>query len=214
MGAHLTTVAHQMFTGIIADLGTVRSFERSGASRDARLTIATGFDTTTIAIGASIACSGCCLTVVEKSIDTLAFDVSSETIARTALGEWRDGRRVNLERALRLGEELGGHLVSGHVDGLAALHRRTAKAGSVELEFALDRALGRFLASKGSVALDGVSLTVNSVVDDSDGRTRFTINMIPYTGAVTTLGSLALSERVHVEVDMLARYVARLREPS
>lgn len=204
-----------MFTGIVSAVGEVRRVVPGG---DTRLEIACAYDPATIAIGASIACSGCCLTVVEKGgaagAGWFAVQVSAETLSRTTLGGWHAGTRVNLERALKLGDELGGHIVSGHVDGLAELVSRTAEGDSARLVFALPRALGRLLAPKGSVAVDGVSLTVNEVEDLKDGSTRFGINVIPHTQAATTLGAIRPGDRANLEIDMLARYVARLAEAA
>ena len=198
-----------MFTGIVTDIGRLRSIERPGV--EARLVVETAYDTAGLAIGASVCHSGCCLTVVEKGPGWFAVEASSETLARTTLGQWRAGDRINLERALRARDELGGHLVSGHVDGAAMLVARQEEGGSLRLTFELDRALGRFVAPKGSVSLDGVSLTVNEL-EDVAGATRFGVNLIPHTREVTTLGALTVGQRVNVEVDMMARYVARLSE--
>ncbi len=201
-----------MFTGLITDMGTVRAVAPIGAARDMRLTIATSWRTDEIAHGASIACGGCCLTVIESGADWLAFDASAETLAKTTLGAWRPGTRVNLERALRMGDELGGHLVSGHVDGIGRVVTRAADAGSVRFGFALPSTLGRMIAPKGSIAVDGVSLTVNAVEDHREaGETIFAVNVIPHTQAVTTLGRLEAGMMVNMEVDLLARYVARLQ---
>jgi riboflavin synthase len=191
-----------MFTGIITDIGEVT--EMLGAD-ERRLQIATSYDPDTIPIGASIACSGVCLTVVELSKERFAAIASAETIARTTLGTWKKGTRVNLERALRVGDELGGHIVSGHTDGVAKLVSARRENDSLRLVFEPPAELGRFVASKGSVALDGVSLTVNEV-DDS----TFGVNIIPHTAAHTTLGALEPGDAVNMEIDMLARYVARL----
>jgi riboflavin synthase len=202
-----------MFTGLVTDIGTVRAIEPRAGSSDMRLEIATSWPTDGIAIGASIACSGCCLTVVAKGEGWMAFQASGETLARTTLGGWVAGTRVNLERSLRLGDELGGHLVYGHVDATGRLVSATPDGGSLRLDFALARALGRFVAAKGSIAVDGVSLTVNSVRDDAaGGETVFGVNVIPHTRDATTLGSLVPGQGVNMEVDMLARYVARLSE--
>lgn len=199
-----------MFTGIITELGRVRAVEARG---DTRLTIETGAgpDTAigTLAIGASIACSGACLTVVEKGPDWFAADVSAETLSKTTLGGWAPGTAVNLERALRLGDELGGHLVSGHVDGVAEACERAEEGGSLRLAFTAPEALMPFIAAKGSVTLDGVSLTVNEV-EDAPGGGRFEVNIIPHTAAVTTLGACRAGSRVNLEIDLLARYVQRL----
>ncbi|MEX1107306.1 MAG: riboflavin synthase [Dongiaceae bacterium] len=193
-----------MFTGIITDLGRVRRIRAGGTTR---FEFETGYDTATIADGASIACNGCCLSVVEKGAGWFAVDVSGETLACTTLGDWREGSAVNFERALRLGDELGGHLVSGHVDGVAAIVDRRPDGDSLRFRFAAPASLARFIASKGSVALDGVSLTVNEV----EGR-EFGINVIPITRRTTNFGALAEGGRVNLEIDLLARYVARLNE--
>jgi len=171
--------------------------------------ITTGFDPAGIAIGASIACSGCCLTVIELRANNFVVDVSAETLSKTTLGDWRKGAAVNLERAMRLGDELGGHIVSGHVDGVGEILSVTAEGDSRRFRFRVPNHLARFIASKGSVALDGTSLTVNEV----DGN-EFGVNIIPHTQAVTTWGHARAGNRVNVEIDMLARYVARLVEFS
>ncbi len=160
-----------------------------------------------IAIGASIACSGCCLTVLEKGGDWFAVEVSGESLAKTHLGDWKLGSRVNLELSLKLGDELGGHLVYGHVDGVGTIASMTPEGGSVRLVFEVPSELARFIAAKGSVAVDGISLTVNEV----DAK-RFGVNVISHTQAVTTLGQAKVGQRVNLEVDMLARYVQRLLE--
>lgn len=193
-----------MFTGIVTDLGAVRSVEKRG---DSRFLVATGYDMEGVAIGASIACSGACLTVVDKGPDWFATDVSAETLARTTLGDWGPGTRVNLERPLRAGDELGGHIVLGHVDGVGKIAGREPVGDSVRLEIAAPDSLARFIAEKGSIAVDGIALTVNRVAD-----ARFEVNVIPHTLACTTLGAAALGARVNLEVDVLARYVARLNE--
>jgi riboflavin synthase len=199
-----------MFTGIITDIGRVRALQPAAAGSDTRLVIETAYDTAEIELGASICCSGACLTVVDKGPGWFAVEASAETLARTTLGAWQAGTRVNLERALRLGDELGGHLVSGHVDGVARIVARQPEGGSLRLVFET-AALGRYIAPKGSVALDGVSLTVNEVEDTASGSARFGINIIPHTQAQTTFGAAAPGARVNLEVDVLARYVARLR---
>lgn len=202
-----------MFTGIVTDIGRVRAVVASGGGTDTRIEIETAYDLSAVAVGASICCAGCCLTVVEKGPAWFAVEASAETLACTTLGGWHAGTRINLERALRAGDELGGHLVSGHVDGVAAVVEARPEGGSRRLGFEVPRALGRFVAPKGSVAVDGVSLTVNEVADDGGG-TRFGVNIIPHTQAVTTLGALGPGGRVNVEVDLMARYVARLNERS
>ena len=193
-----------MFTGIVTDLGEVRSVEQSG---DWRVSIGAGHDAGPIPLGASVACSGVCLTAVDMGPGWFAVDVSAETRACSTLGSWRAGSRVNLERPLRIGDELGGHLVLGHVDGVAAVRTREAVGDSVRFGFDAPAGLARFIAEKGSVALDGVSLTVNRV----DG-VHFEINLIPHTLACTTFGALETGDSVNLEIDMLARYVARLNE--
>ena len=202
-----------MFTGLITDIGVVRALIPLSASSDQRIEIATAWDTGGIAEGASIACDGCCLTVVAKGDGLLSFQASSETLDKTTLGDWRVGRRVNLERSLRLGDELGGHLVYGHVDATGRLAARRPESGSQRLGFAIPRSLGRFVAVKGSIAIDGVSLTVNGVeaIPGAD-ETLVQVNIIPHTQKLTTLGDMETGRRVNVEVDMLARYVVRLQE--
>jgi riboflavin synthase len=197
-----------MFTGIVTALGTVRRISPIGGGRDMRLVIEVPWpDTAQITPGASIACSGCCLTAVEVGTDWFAADASAETLARTTLGTWREGTRVNLERSLRLGDELGGHLVSGHVDGVGEALSVEPENGSMRWSFAVPGELARFIAVKGSIAVDGVSLTVNEV----EGET-FGVNIIPHTAEVTRFATLAPGDPVNVEIDMLARYVARLAE--
>jgi riboflavin synthase len=197
-----------MFTGIVTALGTVRAIAPLGTGADIRLTIEASWpDTASIPIGASIACSGCCLTAVERGPDWFTADASAETLSRTTLGRWRPGARVNLERSLRLGDELGGHLVSGHVDGVGEVVSAVAEHGSHRFLFRMPAALARFIAVKGSIAVDGVSLTVNEVTDDTFG-----VNIIPHTAAVTSFGLLRPGDAVNLEIDMLARYVARLSE--
>ncbi len=196
-----------MFTGIITELGQVRAIEGRG---DTRVSFATAHDTGAIGQGASIACSGVCLTVVETGPGWFAADASAETLARTTMGDWRPGTPVNLERALKLGEELGGHLVSGHVDGVAEAVARAQEGGSLRLAFTAPDGLMPLIAPKGSVALDGVSLTVNAVTDGPAGEGRFDVNVIPHTAAATTLGACEPGARVNLEIDLLARYVQRL----
>jgi len=199
-----------MFTGIVTALGTVRAIRPLGGGQDMRLTIAAPWpDTGSIAIGASIACSGCCLTATEVGADWFAADASAETLACTTLGRWRVGTRVNLERSLRMGDELGGHIVSGHVDGIGEGLSATPENASTRWVFRVPRQLSRFIAVKGSVAVDGVSLTVNAV----DGDT-FGVNVIPHTAQITAFGTLAPDDAVNIEIDMLARYVARLAETA
>jgi riboflavin synthase len=197
-----------MFTGIVSALGTVREITPQGAGHDMRLVIAAPWpDTGAIALGASIACSGCCLTAVEVGADYFSVDASSETLSCTTLGTWRVGSRVNLERSLRMGDELGGHLVSGHVDGVGTVLSVQPEAGSLRFRFRAPNGLARFIAPKGSVAIEGVSLTVNEVEGDVFG-----VNIIPHTAEVTTFSSFTAGQAVNLEIDLLARYVARLRD--
>jgi riboflavin synthase len=200
-----------MFTGIVTDRGRVRELAPARERRDTRLVIETAYETADLAIGASVACAGCCLTVVEKGPGWFAVEASAETLACTTLGAWQAGTRINLERALKAGDELGGHLVSGHVDGVGTLIERGQEGGSLRLVFEVPAELGRFIAGKGSIAVDGVSLTVNRL-SDRGAATRFEINIIPHTQTVTTLGDLGVGARVNVEVDLMARYVARLNQ--
>lgn len=193
-----------MFTGIVTDIGTVTAREARG---DTRFRISTAYDTASIAIGASIACSGVCLTVVQKGEDWFAVDVSAETLSRTGLGNWREGSRINLERSLRVGDELGGHIVSGHVDGVGDVTMAKPEGDSLRIEIRAPDALAAFIAEKGSITMDGASLTVNSVEGASFG-----VNLIPHTQQVTTLGNLKAGDRVNLEIDTLARYVARLQQ--
>lgn len=195
-----------MFTGIVTDLGEVRRVVR-GQGRETRFEIASHYDLSTVEIGASIAHNGVCLTIVETGPDWHAVEVSGETLSKTTLGDWAEGTKVNLERALKVGDELGGHIVSGHVDGVARVVSIRPENQSMRFTFEAPDDLAKFVAPKGSAALDGVSLTVNEV----DGR-LFGINVIPHTQAVTTFGGLREGSRVNMEIDMLARYVARLLE--
>jgi riboflavin synthase len=200
-----------MFTGIVTDIGEIASVTPGGQAGakagDRHFVVRTRHDMTPIAIGASIACSGCCLTVIEKGADWFAVEVSGESLAKTHLGEWTAGRRINLELSLKVGDELGGHLVYGHVDGVGRIVSMTPEGGSVRFVFEAPGELARFVAAKGSIAIDGISLTVNEVDKD-----RFGVNVISHTQAVTTLGQARVGQRVNLEVDMLARYVARLLE--
>jgi riboflavin synthase len=199
-----------MFTGIVTALGTIRAIQPIGDGKDMRLVIASPWpDTGSIALGASIACSGCCLTAVEVNVDSFAVDASAETLACTTLGSWTVGTRVNLERSLKIGDELGGHMVSGHADGVGEAVSATAENGSTRWTFRVPKALARFIAVKGSVAVNGVSLTVNEVKDD-----MFGVNVIPHTASVTGFGSMKPGDKVNIEIDMLARYVARLAETT
>ena len=195
-----------MFTGIVTAIGTVRSVEQRG---DLRVVIGCDYDLHTVDIGASIACSGACLTVVDKGADWFAVDVSGESVTRTADGLWREGARLNLERALRLGDELGGHLVTGHVDAVATVASVVEAGGSLAVEIDVTRALGPMIAAKGSVTLDGVSLTVN-LVEDRAETTRFTVNLITHTAGHTTLGGIGRGRELNLEIDVLARYLQRM----
>jgi riboflavin synthase len=196
-----------MFTGIVTDVGRVRSVRET--NRDRRFEIETTYDLATVDIGASISHAGCCLTVVEKGPDWFAVEVSGETLALTTLADWVEGRAVNLERAARVGDELGGHIVSGHVDGVGEVLSVESEGGSHRVRIRAPRPLHRLIAPKGSIALEGVSLTVNEVEDDVFG-----VNLIPHTWDVTTLGGLKAGSRVNLEIDMLARYLARWRETA
>jgi riboflavin synthase len=196
-----------MFTGIVTDVGRVRAVRDT--NRDRRFEIETGFDLSTVDIGASISHAGCCLTVVEKGADWFAVEVSGETLALTTLDAWREGRRINLERAARVGDELGGHIVSGHVDGIGEVLSIEGEGGSHRVRIRAPRPLHRFIAPKGSITVEGVSLTVNEVEDDVFG-----VNLIPHTWDVTTLGALKAGSRVNLEIDMLARYLARFQETA
>ncbi|MBC7986844.1 MAG: riboflavin synthase [Sphingomonadaceae bacterium] len=197
-----------MFTGIITDIGTVRRVEQRG---DLRVEIGCGYDMSSVDLGASIACSGVCLTVVDKGADWFAVDVSGETVSRAATGLWREGARLNLERSLRLGDELGGHIVTGHVDGVGEVAAADPSGDSIALAVRAPADLARYIAPKGSIALDGVSLTVNTVEDHAEGP-LFTINLIPHTGEVTTLGGVAPGRGLNIEIDVLARYLGRMRD--
>lgn len=199
-----------MFTGIVTGIGTVRRLVPLGGGRDMRIEITAPWaDTGAIPLGASVACGGCCLTAVAVGPDWFAVDASAETLSRTKLGGWSEGSRMNLERSLRVGDELGGHIVSGHVDGLGQVAAVSPENGSFRVGFSAPADLARFIAPKGSVAIDGVSLTVNEVAG-----TSFGVNVIPHTWQATTLGALQAGHAVHIEIDMLARYVARLAETS
>lgn len=195
-----------MFTGLITDLGRLREVRPGG---DTRLVIETAYDTAGIEIGASIACSGVCLTAVETGSDCFAVEASAETLSRSTIGDWAPGRPVNLERSLRLGDELGGHLVFGHVDATAEILERRPEGDSQRFSFRAPAAVAPFIASKGSVALDGVSLTVNEIDDKADGSLVFGVNIIPHTAQLTSFGTAQPGQRVNLEIDMLARYVQR-----
>ncbi|MCW2396323.1 MULTISPECIES: riboflavin synthase [unclassified Sphingobium] len=197
-----------MFTGIITDIGTIQSAQQRG---DLRLVIGCHYDMEGVDIGASIACSGVCLTVVDKGANWFAVDLSAETVSRTAQGAWAEGRLLNLERALKLGDELGGHIVTGHVDGIGEVADVTAEGDSHRVTVRLPADLAPYVAAKGSITVAGVSLTVNSVEDGSEGST-FGLNIIPHTWSVTTFGQLAPGQPVNLEIDVLARYLARMKD--
>ena len=195
-----------MFTGIVTDVGTVIKAEQRG---DLRLQIRTGYDLATVDVGASISCSGVCLTVVDKGEDWFAVDVSAETVSRTASDMWREGARLNLERSLRMGDELGGHIVTGHVDSVGEVIGVCPEGDSRRIGVRVGRELAPAIATKGSISLDGVSLTVNDVRDAEDG-THFSVNIIPHTAQETTLGELAAGRQLNVEIDVIARYLDRM----
>lgn len=200
-----------MFTGIVTAIGTITSVEQRG---DLRVTIACPYDPARIAIGASIACSGVCLTVIDRGGEPgdawFAVDVSAETVSRTAHGMWHEGQRLNLEQSLKLGDELGGHIVSGHVDGVGTIADWRPEGDSTRLTVRAPAALAPFIAAKGSIALNGVSLTVNEVADRADGSVDFGINLIPHTAEATTLGEMAQGAELNLEIDTVARYLQRL----
>ena len=195
-----------MFTGIVTDVGEVVSAEQRG---DLRLHVRTAYDLSTVDLGASIACSGVCLTVVDKGADWFAVDVSAETVSRTAKGMWAEGVRLNLERPLRMGDELGGHIVTGHVDGVGEVVDLFPEGDSTRIGIRVGASLAPAIAPKGSICLDGVSLTVNEVRDAEDG-THFSVNIIPHTARETTLGGLDQGRQLNVEIDVLARYIDRM----
>ncbi len=198
-----------MFTGIITDVGTISAIEQRG---DLHVRIACGYDTATIDIGASIACSGACMTVVELGPDWFAVDISGESVSRTAPDRWVAGRRLNLERSLKVGDELGGHIVTGHVDGVGTAVSVSVEGDSHRLEIRAPAELAGYLAPKGSISVDGISLTVNSVDDQPDSSTIFGLNIIPHTFAVTTLGQIKEGDGVNLEIDVLARYLGRMEQ--
>ena len=191
-----------MFTGIVTDVGRVRAIERKG---DTRIEIETAYDMDDVDIGASIACSGPCLTVVEKGSGWFAVEVSAETLDKTALGDWEVGTRINLERAMRIGDELGGHIVSGHVDAVATVVDMQPEGDSVRFTFEAPADFAKYIAPKGSVSLDGVSLTVNEVQEN-----QFGVNIISHTQSATSFGGRKVGDRINMEIDTIARYVARL----
>jgi len=201
-----------MFTGIVTALGTIRETRKTG---DLRAVIACPFDPAGIAMGASIACSGVCLTVVDKGgaagQSWFAVDISAESVARTVPGRWEEGATLNLEPALKLGDELGGHIVTGHVDGVGEVVGVCPEGDSRRIGFAIGHDLAPYLAQKGSITVDGVSLTVNEVTDQADGTCHFSVNIIPHTAEVTTLGALQPGDKVNLEIDVLARYLKRMQ---
>jgi len=201
-----------MFTGIVTAVGTIRETRQSG---DLRVVISCPFDPAGIAMGASIACSGACLTVVDKGGVAgnawFAVDISAESVARTVAGRWHEGTKLNLEPALKLGDELGGHIVTGHVDGVGSVAKIEPQGDSRKITFSATSELAPYLAPKGSITVDGVSLTVNEVTDQSDGTCHFSVNIIPHTSEVTTLGTLGQGDSVNLEIDILARYLQRMQ---
>ncbi|MGK6354149.1 riboflavin synthase [Sphingomonas sp. DT-207] len=195
-----------MFTGIVTDIGIIAEARQQG---DLRVRVTTAYDTSEIDLGASISCSGVCLTVVDKAPGWVAFDVSAETVSRTARDQWVVGRKLNLERALRLGDELGGHIVTGHVDGIGTVAEWREEGGSHRLTIAAGKEIAPYVAAKGSITIDGVSLTVNEVRDTAEG-VEILLNIIPHTAAVTTLGAIEAGREVNLEIDVLARYLQRM----
>ncbi len=203
-----------MFTGIITDIGTVESADQRG---DLRIVIASQYDMAGVAIGASIACSGVCLTVTDKgnrvgAASWFAVDVSGESVARSAGSMWRQGAKLNLERALKVGDELGGHIVTGHVDGIGKVESYTQTGDSWTAKISALPSLAPYIAAKGSITVDGVSLTVNAIEDNADSSTVFSLNIIPHTAAMTTLGGLINGQQVNLEIDVLARYLKRMED--
>jgi riboflavin synthase len=198
-----------MFTGIITDIGTATSVEQRG---DLRMVISCTYDMDSVAIGASIACSGVCLTVVDKGEGWFAIDASAETVSRTASGLWQSGARLNLERALKVGDELGGHIVTGHVDGVGHIIASDPVGDSWKVVVSAPAALAPYIAAKGSITVDGISLTVNEITDQSDQTAQFTLNIIPHTAEMTTLDSLFVGREVNLEIDVLARYLKRMED--
>ncbi|MEE9433222.1 MAG: riboflavin synthase [Sphingorhabdus sp.] len=197
-----------MFTGITTGIGTVTKATQRG---DLRLVICCNYEMDTVAIGASIACSGVCLTVAEKGEDWFAVDASAETISCTAPDMWKEGRKLNLERALKVGDELGGHIVTGHIDGVGKVQAYKGEGDSHRLTISVSSDIAPFVAAKGSITIDGVSLTVNSVADN-EGITGISLNIIPHTASVTTLGELTTGQEVNLEIDVLARYLKRMED--
>lgn len=200
-----------MFTGIITDIGEIAELrERPGS--DLSATIRTAYDLRDVAIGASIACSGVCLTVTSKTADSFSVDISAETVSRTAAAQWRQGAKLNLERALKVGDELGGHIVTGHVDGIGTVTVVEPVEGSTHIAIRAPSSLAAAIAAKGSITVDGISLTVNAVEDEADGSAIFHLNIIPHTAQWTTLGAATPGREVNLEIDVLARYLARMMQ--
>ena len=201
-----------MFTGIVSAIGHIREARQQG---DLRAVITCRYDPAQIAIGASIACSGVCLTVVERGGMAgdawFAVDISGETVSCTVPGMWAQGATLNLETALKLGDELGGHIVTGHVDGVGTVAAKVAAGDSTKISIAAPAELAPYIAAKGSITVQGVSLTVNAVADQADGTCHFALNLIPHTGEVTTLGALQPGDQVNLEIDVLARYLMRMQ---
>lgn len=197
-----------MFTGIVTDIGTITSVTQPD---DLRLILSCHYDMDSVALGASIACSGCCLTVVDKGDGWFAVDLSAESVSKTAQGMWTVGRRINLERALKVGDELGGHIVTGHVDGTGTVTSIRLEGGSHRIAIRVGRHLAPYMAAKGSVTVDGVSLTVNAVTDHDDGEATIALNIIPHSWAVTAFSDLIEGQSVNIEIDVLARYLSRMQ---
>ncbi len=197
-----------MFTGIVSDVGTITSVDQRG---DVRVAISCAYDMSNVDMGASISCAGICLTVVDKGNDWFAVDVSGETLSCTATGQFTVGRKINLERALKVGEELGGHIVTGHIDGVGEVVSTEATGDSQTVNIRITKELAPYIAAKGSITVDGVSLTVNDISDSSDGAV-FALNIIPHTAKVTTLGELTAGRQVNLEIDILARYLSRMEQ--
>ncbi len=200
-----------MFTGIITDVGEIAEI-RQRPGEDLRAIIRTGYDLSGVAIGASIACSGVCLTVTSKSADSFSVDISGETVSRTASAHWAEGARLNLERSLKVGDELGGHIVTGHVDGVGQIEAVEPIDGSTHIAIRAPASLAPMIAPKGSIAVDGISLTVNAVDDGADGSALFHLNIIPHTAEWTTLGAAKVGDKVNLEIDVLARYLDRMQK--
>ncbi len=198
-----------MFTGIVSDIGTITKVEERG---DLRLVISCHYDMGGVDIGASIACSGACLTVVDKGSDWFAIDISAESISKTAKSMWVEGRKLNLERALKVGDELGGHIVTGHVDAVGEVVSIETEGDSHPISIHAPKEIAAYLAPKGSITVDGISLTVNTVDDQADGSTIFGLNIIPHTASVTTFADLKAGDQVNLEIDILARYLSRMEK--